>query len=107
MATKPGKLATNAAHKAKLSRIEISPYKAEAETIRTAAQAAGQSLQGYILQAVRERMAQDGRRTAPEEPQGAGMVSLPSETIEAVQTAAEAAGMSVNAWIIEAIRDKL
>lgn len=60
MPTKPGKLATNAAHKAKLDRMEISPYKEEGEEIRTAAQAAGQSLQGYILQAVRERMEREG-----------------------------------------------
>ena len=61
MATKPGKLATNAAHKAKLRRIEISPYREEAETIRAAAASAGQSLQGYILQAVRERMERERR----------------------------------------------
>lgn len=106
MPTKPGKLKTNAAHLEKLDRLNIRPYKAEGEKIRNAAKDAEQSVTAYVLQAVRERMAQDGRRTAPEEPQGAG-VTLPAEIVEAVQTAAEAAGMSVDAWIIEAIRDKL
>lgn len=56
MGTKPQKLATNAAHLAKLDRIVVQPYADEGQAIRAAAAAAGQSLQGYILQAVRERM---------------------------------------------------
>lgn len=36
--------------------ISIRPKKDVGQEIRTAAAAAGQSLQGYILQAVRERM---------------------------------------------------
>ena len=56
MATKPNKLATNAAHAAKLERIVIQPYKEEGEAIRAAAKLSGQSLQSYILDAVRDRM---------------------------------------------------
>ena len=56
MATKPNKLATNAAHAAKLDRIVIQPYKEEGEAIRKAAKSAGQSLQSYILDAVRKKM---------------------------------------------------
>ena len=56
MATKPNKLATNAAHAAKLDRIVIQPYKEEGEAIRAAAKRSGQSLQSYILDAVRDRM---------------------------------------------------
>lgn len=56
MATKPNKLATNAAHAAKLDRIVIQPYKEEGEAIRAAAKLSGQSLQSYILDAVRDRM---------------------------------------------------
>ena len=56
MATKPNKLATNAAHAAKLDRIVIQPYKEEGEVIRNAAKRAGESLQGYILDAVRNRI---------------------------------------------------
>lgn len=40
----------------KLDRIVIQPYKERGAQIRAAAEAAGQSLQGYILQAVEERM---------------------------------------------------
>ena len=62
MATKPNKLATNAAHAAKLDRIVIQPYKEEGEAIREAAKSAGQSLQSYILDAVREKMNQHMRK---------------------------------------------
>lgn len=46
----------NARHAAKLDLLKVQPYKAEGEAIRAAAANAGQSVQGYILQAVRERM---------------------------------------------------
>ena len=46
----------NARHIAKLDVIKIQPYKAEGATIRAAAAAAGQSVQAYILEAVRQRM---------------------------------------------------
>lgn len=50
------KLEGNARHIAKLDRIELKPYKEEGAEIRAAAAAAGQSVQRYILDAVRERM---------------------------------------------------
>lgn len=56
MAYNDAKRASNKKSDAKYSQILIKPYKSEAETIRSAAAEAGQSLQGYILQAVRERM---------------------------------------------------
>ena len=49
----------NARHIAKLSTIKVQPYKEEGEAIRGAAKTAGQSLQGYILQAVRQKMRAD------------------------------------------------
>ena len=55
------KAATNAAHVAKLDLISLQPYKAEGAAIRAAASTAGQSLQGYVLQAVRERMTAEGQ----------------------------------------------
>ena len=48
--------ASNKRSDAKYQQILLKPYVAEAEQIRSAATAAGQSLQQYILQAVRERM---------------------------------------------------
>lgn len=46
----------NDSYNAKCDRIVIQPRKERGTEIRAAAAAAGQSLQGYILQAVRERM---------------------------------------------------
>lgn len=56
MALSESKKASNKKSDAKYSQILLKPYKSEAEAIRSAAVAAGQSLQRYILQAVRERM---------------------------------------------------
>ena len=43
-------------HQANLDRIVIQPSKEEGMKIRQAAANAGQSVQGYILQAIKERM---------------------------------------------------
>ena len=48
-------------YNAKCDAITIRPLKATGTAIRAAAAAAGQSLQGYILQAVRARMEQEGQ----------------------------------------------
>ena len=58
------KAITDKRHLDKLDKIKIQPYKDEGQQIRAAAAAAGQSLQGYILQAVRERMARDQAQAA-------------------------------------------
>ena len=50
------KRAGNARHQAKLDRIVIQPEKEEGAIIRQAAANAGKSVQGYILQAIKERM---------------------------------------------------
>lgn len=63
MATSKAKLATNAKHVAKLDQIMIRPSKEDGAAIRAAAAVAGQSLQGYIIQAVRERMEREGGQT--------------------------------------------
>lgn len=59
MAYNAAKAASNKKSDAKYGQILLKPYKAEREQIRDAAAAAGQSVQGYILQAVRERMERD------------------------------------------------
>ena len=56
MALSEKKAISDKRHLDKLDKIKIQPYKAEGQQIRAAAAAAGQSLQGYILQAIRERM---------------------------------------------------
>lgn len=45
----------NARHIVKLDIIKIQPYKAEGAAIRAAAAKAGQSVQAYILDAIREK----------------------------------------------------
>lgn len=52
---------TNDRYNSKCDSINIRPIKAQGQKIREAA-AAGQSLQGYILQAVAERMERDGQK---------------------------------------------
>lgn len=56
MAVSQAKRITDARHQAKLDQLKIQPYKEEGQRIREAAAAAGESVQGYILKAVRERM---------------------------------------------------
>lgn len=46
----------NKAHQEKLDRIIMQPYKEEGARIRAAAAKAGQSVQRYVLDAVRQRM---------------------------------------------------
>lgn len=48
------------AHNKKMGSITLRPSKELDEQIRQAAQAAGENLSGYILEAVRRRMVQDG-----------------------------------------------
>lgn len=48
------------AHNKKMGSITLRPPKELDEQIRQAAQAAGESLSAYILEAVRRRMVQDG-----------------------------------------------
>lgn len=49
----------------KCGRIELRPLQEQAQEIRNAAKAAGQSLQGYILQACRERMQRENPHKQP------------------------------------------
>lgn len=56
----------NARHVAKLDALKIQPYKEEGAAIRAAAAAAGQSVQAYILQAIRERMERDNKQAGGE-----------------------------------------
>lgn len=53
----------NARHQAKLDRLIIQPYQDEGQRIRAAASAAGESVQGYILAAVRDRMRREQAST--------------------------------------------
>lgn len=59
------KKAGNARHIAKLDLIKIQPYREEGATIRAAAASAGQSLQAYVLQAIRERILREMSGNSP------------------------------------------
>ena len=59
----PNKAASNARYLAKLAQLTIRDKPEHVEAIRAAAARAGQSVQGYILQAVRERMQRDKQET--------------------------------------------
>lgn len=66
MPTSKKKLASNARYDEKCDIIYLKPIKARGTAIRAAAAASGQSLQGYILQAVEERMAREARQEGGE-----------------------------------------
>jgi len=52
----------NKVHQEKLDRIIMQPYKEEGARIREAAAKAGQSVQRYVLDAVRQRMESEKER---------------------------------------------
>ena len=60
MAITEAKKRNNANYTAKCDYINVRPLKAAGAAIRAAAEASGQSLQKYILEAVRARMEQEG-----------------------------------------------
>ena len=58
------KKASNARYTEKCDIIYLKPIKERGAAIRAAAAASGQSLQGYILQAVEDRMAREAQQKA-------------------------------------------
>lgn len=86
MPVSEAKKKANARYNASKDNIMIRPDKEEGAAIRSAALAAGQSNQQYILQAARERM----KRDATQRQSGAGVVSLPSGTPKRAGGAADA-----------------
>ena len=60
MALSEKKKITDKRHLAKLDVIRVQPYKNQGAAIRAAAEESDQSLQKYILDAVRTRMEQEG-----------------------------------------------
>ena len=68
MAISERKRINNDAYNAKCDRIVIQPLRPVGADIRAAAAANGQSVQSYVLQAVRDKMARDGFQIAAEWP---------------------------------------
>ena len=93
MPVSEAKKKANARYNASKDNIMIRPDKEVGAAIRSAALAAGQSNQQYILQATRERMERDATQKPTGGPQmnaAAGVVSLPSGTQERAGGAADA-----------------
>lgn len=61
MPVSPRKRQSNDKYNAKCDYINIRPLKPAGAAIRAAADAAGQSLQSYIMQAVQDRMTREGQ----------------------------------------------
>lgn len=91
------KKASNARYLAKCAQLNIKPAMEEADKIRAAAAAAGQSTQGYILDAVRERMAEDSK---------AGITVCKFKN-EALGPHAQAAGQSIKEYIAQAVQERI
>lgn len=84
--------------------------KGRLDIIKAHAEAHSESVTGFINRAIEQTMEQDGGRIPPEiaqraagTVQGAGVVSLPSETMEVAQRAAEAAGEVIPQFIARAV----
>ena len=90
----------NAKYNAKCDQIMIKPLRPEGESIRAAAAAAGQSLQGYILDAVRARM---GRPEA--QPDGDRIrLSLRADAVHGLEADGETPAQTAARLLAEAIR---
>lgn len=125
--------------KANYDRINITMPKGEKDVVQDHAAALGESVNGFIVRAVRERMerdsggavapgaVQEGAGTAPagrvvyrvpsgtpsestqepaESTAGAGVVSLPPDTLEAAERAAKRTGETVAAFVARAVADQ-
>lgn len=88
--------------------------KGRLDEIRAHIEPAGESLNGFIGRAISETMARDDGRAVPEtagkppeSTQGGGVVSLPSETLEIAQRAAEAVGEAVPDFVRRAVETQV
>ena len=98
--------------KANYDRMELTVPKGQKDTIKVHAASLGESVNGFVSRVIMEAMERDGSATPPTasqepagQPAGAGVVSLPSEALEAAQRAAEAAGETLSVFIIRAISE--
>ena len=114
--------------KANYDRINVTMPKGEKDAIQECAAAHGESVNGFIGRAITETMERDGDGAAtpgatpvervlaempaggPQRPaetaQGARVVSLPSDTLEAAQRAAGRTGESVAAFMARAVAEQ-
>lgn len=111
---KANQRAVNKYKKNNYDRIEITVPKGQRAVFQAHAATLGESVNGFIGRAILEAMERDSG-TAPEiagkpseSTQGAGVVSsLHSDTLEAAQRAAEAAGETMEDFIQRAVKTQL
>ena len=87
-------------------RINLTVAKGKKDTIQAHAEAHSESVNGFINRAIDSQMEQDASirpSEASTTQDGTGVVYLPSETINAAQQAAEAAGEAIPAFIARAV----
>ena len=99
---------------ANYDRVNLTLPKGQKEVVQAHAAAVGESVNGFIGRAISETMERDGGGTASEiaqrpagTPQGAGVVSLPSDTLEAAQRAAETVGEATEEFISRAVETQV
>ena len=91
---------------ANLDRLSIALPKGSREAIKAHATTLGESTNAFIKRAIDCQMERDGAggpQEAAGAAQGAGVVSLPSETLEAAQRAAEASGEGLLQFVARAV----
>lgn len=85
-------------------RINLTVAKGQKENIQAHAAAHSESVNGFIGRAIMETMARDGAGDLQEATETvAGAVSLPFDTMEVAQKAAEATGENIVGFIIRAV----
>jgi len=103
---KANQRAVNKYVKNNYDRINVTMPKGRKETIQAHADIYSQSVNAYINAAIDEKMERDTTGSpseVAETPTGAGMVSLPPETLKTAQEAAEAAGEGLPQFIGRAV----
>ncbi len=101
--------------KNRYDRFGLTMPKGRLDEIKASAAAQGESVNGFINRAIDSQMGRDassGPTEAPTAITGAGVVSLPSDTLKAAREAAEASGEALPVFVGRAVetqaqRDKL
>lgn len=101
MAISEAKRRGNDKYTAKCDRITLKPIQAEGAAVRQAAKTAGQSLQGYILQAVRARMA-NGTQAEPDDDRI--RLSLRADAVQGLERDGETPAQAAARILADAIR---
>ena len=124
---KANQRAVNKYVKANYDRINVTMPKGEKEVIQECAASHGESVNGFIVRSIRERMERESGAAAPgvapvervlaempaggpqqpaETTQGAGGILVSPDTLEAAQRAAGRTGESVAAFVARAVAEQ-